>query len=54
MIQRDEATALPKFFYEKFPTDLNLAKRVFLLDPMLATGGSAAMAIQRIIEKGVN
>jgi uracil phosphoribosyltransferase len=54
LIQRDEATALPKFFYEKFPTDLNLAKRVFLLDPMLATGGSAAMAIQRIIEKGVN
>ncbi len=29
-------------------------KRVYLLDPMLATGGSASMAIQKIVEKNVS
>ena len=27
---------------------------MFLLDPMLATGGSACLAIKKLIEKGVN
>jgi len=48
----DEETALPKLFYDKLPPDI--AKRyVFLLDPMLATGGSAISAIQVMIDRGV-
>jgi len=29
-------------------------KKVYLLDPMLATGGSASMAVDKIIENGVS
>jgi uracil phosphoribosyltransferase len=43
-LQRDEQTAVARRYYEKIPNDLGRAE-VFLLDPMLATGGSAAMAI---------
>jgi len=38
-------------YYEKVPKDLGTAA-VFLLDPMLATGGSAAMAIEGLAELG--
>jgi len=52
LIQRDEETSLPKLFYDKLPEDI--AQRwVLLLDPMFATGGSAMMAIQVLIERGV-
>ncbi len=52
LIQRDEETALPTLFYSKLPPDV--AKRqVLLLDPMLATGGSAVKAIECLVEKGV-
>jgi len=52
LIQRDESTALPTLFYSKLPPDV--AKRqVLLLDPMLATGGSAVKAIDCLVEKGV-
>ena len=53
LIQRDEKTAEPIFFYQKQVQDLKDKKRVFLLDPMLATGGSASMAIKQIRESGV-
>lgn len=52
LIQRDEETALPKLFYEKLPDDI-ADRYVFLLDPMLATGGSACMAVQVLLERGV-
>ena len=49
---RDEATAKPVHYYSKLressPVDV-----AFVLDPMLATGGSAAMAIQALKEWGV-
>ena len=52
LIQRDETTALPKFSYAKLPP--NVANmHVLLLDPMLATGGSATMAIRCLVEAGV-
>ncbi|CCE90611.1 uracil phosphoribosyltransferase TDEL_0B04820 [Torulaspora delbrueckii] len=52
LIQRDEETAQPKLFFEKLPADI--ANRfVFLLDPMLATGGSAIMATDVLIKRGV-
>jgi uracil phosphoribosyltransferase len=40
--------------YEKYSENFGDMKRVFLLDPMLATGGSASMAIERILAKGVD
>lgn len=50
LIQRDEETALPKLFYYKVP-DLT-GKQVILVDPMLATGGSAKAAIKILLDKG--
>ena len=43
-LERNEETAVARRYYEKVPKDLAGAT-VFLLDPMLATGGSAAMAV---------
>ncbi|KAJ2900195.1 putative uracil phosphoribosyltransferase FUR1 [Zalerion maritima] len=52
LIQRDEETTLPKLFYDKLPEDI--ANRwVLLLDPMFATGGSACMAVEVLISRGV-
>ncbi|KOS14734.1 uracil phosphoribosyltransferase [Malassezia pachydermatis] len=52
LIQRDEETAQPKLFYAKLPEDIN-ERWVLLLDPMLATGGSAIQAIQVLVDHGV-
>ncbi|CAM9015529.1 hypothetical protein WICANDRAFT_60465 [Wickerhamomyces anomalus NRRL Y-366-8] len=52
LIQRDEETALPKLFFEKLPEDIS-DRYVFLLDPMLATGGSAMLATEVLISRGV-
>lgn len=49
-IQRDEATAAPKRYYVRVP-DLK-GKHVFLLDPMLATGGSVEDALDAMQGKG--
>lgn len=43
-LERNEETAVARLYYEKVPQALGDAV-VFLLDPMLATGGSAAMAL---------
>lgn len=53
LIQRDEETAQPKLFYDKLPEDIH-ERYVFLLDPMLATGGSAMMATDVLISRGVS
>jgi len=52
LIQRDESTALPVLMYSKLPKDIAL-RPVLLLDPMLATGGSAIEAIKVMVERGV-
>ncbi|KAG7762061.1 hypothetical protein KL946_004925 [Ogataea haglerorum] len=52
LIQRDEETATPKLFYVKLPEDIP-ERYVFLLDPLLATGGSASMAVDVLLQKGV-
>lgn len=44
-LERNELTAVARRYYEKVPKDLAQAV-VYLLDPMLATGGSAAMAVE--------
>ncbi len=52
LIQRNEETAEPIFFKDWLPEDI--AKRyIFVLDPMLATGGSAIATITRLKERGV-
>lgn len=51
LIQRDEDSSLPKLFYSKIPSNLK-DKIIFLLDPMLATGGTAIMAIKEILKHG--
>jgi uracil phosphoribosyltransferase len=49
-LERDEETALARIYYKKLP---RLQGRVpLLLDPMLATGGSAARALDLIKEAG--
>ncbi|CAD6927618.1 unnamed protein product, partial [Tilletia caries] len=52
LIQRDEETAKPKLFYAKLPEDIS-ERWVLLLDPMLATGGSACQAIRVLLDHGV-
>ena len=50
-LERNEETAVARRYYEKVPKNLADAL-VFLLDPMLATGGSAAMAVDGLRELG--
>jgi len=52
LIQRDEETSKPRLFYDKLPEDVK-DRWVLLLDPMLATGGSALMAVDVLRSKGV-
>jgi uracil phosphoribosyltransferase len=49
--ERDEHTAVARCYYERLPSDLGGAD-VFLLDPMLATGGSAASGVSMLQERG--
>ena len=48
---RDPVTALPVEYYCKLPEDID-KRRVIVVDPMLATGGSAVDAINLIKSKG--
>ncbi|CAE6524925.1 unnamed protein product [Rhizoctonia solani] len=48
----DEETAQAKLFYSKLPEDI-ANRYVLLLDPMLATGGSAIKAVEVLKEAGV-
>eukprot|EP00727_Mastigamoeba_balamuthi_P014413 m51a1_g9597 putative uracil phosphoribosyltransferase (255) ;mRNA; r:1040490-1041558 len=52
LIQRDEETALPKLIYMSVPDDIK-DRVVLLLDPMLATGGSALKAVEVLRDLGV-
>lgn len=51
-LYRDEETAQPVHYYDKLPSS-NPPEIAFVLDPMLATGGSACMAIQTLKRWGV-
>lgn len=51
-LYRDPETLEPVEYYCKLPYDAK-EREMFVLDPMLATGGSASAAIQFIKEKGV-
>ncbi|HEX9891642.1 MAG TPA: uracil phosphoribosyltransferase, partial [Actinomycetota bacterium] len=49
-LERDEETLEPTEYYEKLPPVAG--EHVLLMDPMLATGGSAARAVTSITAKG--
>ena len=51
-LYRDPQTLKPVEYYCKLPADSN-EREVFVVDPMLATGGSAVAAIQMLKDKGV-
>lgn len=50
-VYRDEETSLPVPYYQKMPPDIAQGP-VLVVDPMLATGGSAAFALDRMKELG--
>lgn len=50
-LYRDPKTCEPVEYYCKLPQDIG-EREVFLVDPMLATGGSATAAIELLREKG--
>ena len=49
-LERDESTAVARQYYRKLPSLSGTF--VFLLDPMLATGGSASAAITKLKQAG--
>lgn len=51
-LYRDPETTRPVEYYCKLPEDI-ASREVIILDPMLATGGSAVAAIRLLKEKGV-
>ena len=51
-LYRDPETLKPVEYYCKLPADCS-EREVYVVDPMLATGGSAVAAIQMLKEKGV-
>lgn len=49
--RRDEITARPEEYYFNIPP-ISRENSVLILDPMIATGGSAAATIQALLEEG--
>lgn len=52
-LYRDEETLQPHEYFFKMPNDLDKAI-IYVVDPMLATGGSAAAAITSLKQRGAN
>lgn len=48
---RDEKTLKPTEYFVKLPSDID-ERQIFLVDPMLATGGSAIMAVDALKKRG--
>ena len=48
---RDEETLKPHEYFVKLPSDIE-QRQLFVVDPMLATGGSAIMAIDALKKRG--
>lgn len=48
---RDEKTLKPHEYFVKLPSDID-QRQVYVVDPMLATGGSAIMAIDALKKRG--
>jgi uracil phosphoribosyltransferase len=52
-LERDEKTAAAREYYQKFPADLP-HRRVLILDPMLATGGSLVETVTALMHQGAS
>ena len=52
-LYRDEETLQPHEYFVKLPEDI-ASRQLFVVDPMLATGGSAIMAIDSLKESGAS
>lgn len=52
-IRRSEKDAHPHLYYQNLP-EIRSDAYVFLLDPMLATGGTANLALETLAETGVS
>jgi len=52
-LYRDPETLMPVEYYCKLPTDVE-ERQIIVLDPMLATGGSASAAITFLKKRGVH
>ena len=50
-LYRDEETLEPHEYFVKMPADI-AERQLFVVDPMLATGGSAVAAIEALIKRG--
>ncbi|KAF5811982.1 putative uracil phosphoribosyltransferase [Helianthus annuus] len=53
-VSRDEETLQPTVYLNKLPENFSKGTRVFIVDPMLATGGTLITAIDLIKERGVD
>jgi len=52
-MKRNEETLVPESYAERLPEKLH-GRQCFVLDPMLATGGSLAAAIEFLFERGAD
>ena len=52
-LQRDESTAIASQYYSKLPRGLSTSY-VLMIDPMLATGGSASAALELLRHQGAS
>jgi len=50
-LKRNEKTLKPKAYYQNIPK-ISKSDKVIVLDPMLATGGSAVVGIRALVEAG--
>jgi uracil phosphoribosyltransferase len=53
-MRRDEVTHRPEAYYESLPEVIAADVTTFVVDPMLATGGSAVAALRRLRQAGAS
>ncbi|KAF5476141.1 hypothetical protein F2P56_007877 [Juglans regia] len=53
-ISRDEETLQPSIYLNKLPDKFPEGSRVFVVDPMLATGGTIVAALNLLKERGID
>ncbi|XP_072151513.1 uracil phosphoribosyltransferase [Setaria viridis] len=53
-MSRNEETLLPSIYLNKLPAKFPDGCHIFLMDPMLATGGTMAAAVNLIEDHGAN